>query len=95
MKCALKCCEKNNNGMCSHCGKKETVYHFLIECIKYNELRDYFLLCVEEICENYNVNLTLENILFPPRVISWYHRKMILDSICTYIRRSRRLLIKS
>ena len=93
MKCDLKCCEKNNSGMCKHCGAKETVYHYLIECTKYDMLRYYLLHCVAEIFTIYDINLTLENILFPPKALSWYHRKMVLDNICRFVKDSRRLII--
>ncbi len=94
MKCALDCCAKNNNGMCSHCQKKETVYHYIIECTKYDTIRHHFLSCIAEIFMKYDIDLTLENILFPPKALSWYHRKMVLDNICVYVRNSRRLIIK-
>ena len=95
MECGLECCQKNNSGMCKHCGTKETVYHFLITCTKYDTLRDYFLACVAEIYTIYDINLTLENILFPPKALSWSHRKMVLDNICKYVKDSRRIMIRT
>ena len=94
MKCNLECCTRNNNGMCDFCGDKETVYHFLIACPKYKPSRDIFLNCVNNSFMIYDIQLNLENILFPPKALSWHHRKMVLDSLCEYVRRTKRIYIR-
>ena len=93
LKCQSQCCTKNNNGFCTSCDEKETVYHYLIECTKYDHLRNNFLYCIEDIFMMYDINLTLENILFPPKALSWHHRKMILDSLYGFVKSTKRIFI--
>eukprot|EP01084_Bolivina_argentea_P107871 192826_1 len=94
LKCELDCCKKNNKGLCNYCHEIETVYHFIIECRKYNDIRDPFLTIVQELLNRYEIELTLENILFPPKMLAWMHRKLILDSLCHYVKQTRRLFIQ-
>ena len=94
MVCARQCCVRNHSGLCDVCETNESVYHLLIDCRKYSISRDLFLIRVKDILELYCINISLENVLFPPTILSWNHRKMILDSLCGFVKKTHRLHIR-
>ncbi|MCP4114604.1 MAG: hypothetical protein GY737_04240, partial [Desulfobacteraceae bacterium] len=89
--CKYHCCADSNDGLCVECDKPETVYHFLIECKRYTHIRNFYLLPIYKLLQQYNKPLTLRNYLFPSLKFSWFHRKMILDNVINYVLSTARI----
>ncbi len=85
MKCDQQCCNLNNSGRCNHCNKIEDVHHFIFNCKQYDNYRQQLLYHVIPIYLQYNMNISLKTLLFPPKSLTWAHRKMVLQSICIYV----------
>ncbi len=89
--CTDVCCIDNNNGLCNDCTLPETVYHFLIECGKYDVLRQLYIFPIYELLQQHIQNVSLKDLLFPPINLKWMHRKMILDNIIQYTKATNRI----
>ncbi len=90
IECNKECCGDCNNGYCKQCDKIETVYHYLIACKKYNNLREFYIQPLKQIILEYENTISLKRILFPPINAKWHHRKMILSNIINYCKLSKR-----
>ena len=83
--CKNNCCIDNNNGYCLYCDKKiETVYHFIMECNKYNKQRNILYLSTMKIFHLYQLTFSLKNLLFPPTNIKIYFIENPFSYICYY-----------
>ena len=92
MQCNDICCSDNNSGYCINCKNQlESVYHFIMECKKYEKQRDILYYETMRIFVIYQIDFKLRNLLFPPPNIKNQHRKHILNSLCTYALNTRRL----
>ncbi len=91
IKCDEKCCLTNNKGQCNVCETPETVYHFIIKCRKYNQIRSIHLHPIYKLMKNNKYPLTLKTLLFPPINMKWLHRKMILDSVLAFVNMTKRI----
>ncbi len=89
--CKDEFCKKYNQGKCIQCKVWETVYHFLCECKNNFMLRTKMIMDINEILIINNLELTLDNILFPPMNLSWNHRKQIFTGITKYVKQTKRL----
>ncbi len=91
LKCILECCSKCNGGYCIHCEVFEDVHHFLFQCQQYIVLRTKYINTIFRILHWYQIQISMKAILFPPKNMSWKHRKMVLYNICKYVQESGRL----
>eukprot|EP01084_Bolivina_argentea_P040354 74578_1 len=85
IKCNNKCCALNNSGKCNYCNKIEDVYHYIINCKKYNNHRKQLMYSIMPIYLQYHLTISLKTILFPPKSLTWAHRKLVLQSISSYV----------
>ncbi len=92
--CLPNCCTDNNKGLCITCNKPETVYHFIIKCNKYHQLRQIYIHPIYELLQQHFQNISLKHFLFPSLNMKWCHRKMILNNVICYVRVTRRVLIR-
>ncbi len=89
--CTDDCCITNNNGLCMDCNAPETVYHFLIECGKYDMVRQLYIFPIYQLLQQHIQNVSLKDLLFPPINLKWMHRKMILDNVIYYTKATNRV----
>eukprot|EP01084_Bolivina_argentea_P145692 255319_1 len=85
MKCDQPCCKLNNSGRCTYCNQIEDVHHVIFNCNQYNNYRTQLLHHIIPIYLQYNTDVSLKTLLFPPKSLTWKHRKLVLQSICVYI----------
>eukprot|EP01084_Bolivina_argentea_P040355 74579_1 len=79
------CCTLNNSGRCNYCDKIEDVFHYMFNCNKYNKERKRLIFTLIPIYVQYNTTISLKTLLFPPKPLTWAHRKLILQSISIYV----------
>ena len=90
--CNGDCCITNNYGKCPFCiNKLESVYHLIMECTKCRRIRSIMYCNIMQIFNQYQYTYSLKNILFPPTNINQQHRKQIYDSLCIFIKDTKRL----
>ena len=90
--CEKQCCVDNNDGMCIFRDEKlETVYHFIMECKKYNIQRNNFYQQIMFVFNQYQLDFSLKNILFPPKNLSTQHRKYIFNGLICFVLNTQRL----
>ena len=69
----------------------ETIHHFTMECNHYNKKR-FVLYCESmKILIQYQMKLTIKNILFPPINMSYQHRKHLYDLICSHVLQTKQI----
>ena len=87
------CCDRCSSGLCGVCFVNESVFHFIFECTRYDVQRMQLLRTIMAIlCDKYQYNINLRNVLFPPNNIKIQHRKAILNSLIHYVISTKRLV---
>eukprot|EP01083_Nonionella_stella_P213864 771000_1 len=80
--CDEDCCKDISSGLCPLDNKRETVYHFVMECGRYIEQRFMLFYSLRKIFGTKQI--ILKDILFPIN-FRWFHRKLILRAILDYV----------
>ena len=82
--CNSDCCAKNNSGLCDHCGVRETEQHFLLDCPGHAHIRSSTIDAWRVVYPRLMLNFNIKTLLFPPRRLSWRHRKAVLTSVAQF-----------
>ena len=88
--CRDECCATLNNGRCTHCQVLETEEHFLLVCPAHARLRRLTFGGYRRIYLNHGETFDLRSLLFPPKCLSWRHRKAILQNVVIFAVRTGR-----
>ncbi len=89
--CKNKCCSKINSGRCNYCiDEIENVNHYIMDCSYYKIQRKHLFYIITSIYHQYQIQIELKTILFPPKSLTWKHRKLILSSISNYAIETKR-----
>ncbi len=64
--CKYNCCINNNSGRCLDCNVIEDEYHFMFICPKYKKARDMLWNKIDYLYRQYQIEIDLHTILFPP-----------------------------
>ena len=77
-------CSSLNNGRCAHCNQLETEEHFLLHCTAHSAIRQRTFGRFFPIYALQFQPINLKNLLFPPLIFRWKHRKMLLQMIVRF-----------
>ena len=88
--CNESCCIPYNKGYCWCNQEFESVKHYFLNCVLYDNIRNTLFANIAHIYNQYNIPINIKNLLFPLNNIINRHRKHILQSLFNFVIQSKR-----